>query len=245
MPIEVGGFTPFSMIDYPDHVAAIVFTQGCAWNCSFCHNNELRPFTKGSVSWDNIMQLLERRKGKLTGVVFSGGDPIMQKNLAESIKQVKALGYDVGIHTGGANVHRMKEILPLVDWVGFDMKHSFAFYDKVTGLTSSAKPAEESMDMLINSGVSYEIRTTVDPRILNRQDILDMAYTLHDKGVKTYVLQQYEKNPNNPMPDEPSDLQIAELFSDFEFLDTLDSLFDNFSIRAKTSQWRSKKRAAA
>lgn len=245
MPIEVGGFTPFTMIDYPDHVAAVIFTQGCAWNCPFCHNDELRPFAKGTISWDDVMGTLEKRIGKLNGVVFSGGDPIMQKNLAAAIQQVKTLGYDIGIHTGGANVHRMKEILPLVDWVGFDMKHRFSLYDKVTGLAASAKPAEESMDLLIHSGVDYEIRTTVDPRILDKQDILDMAKTLHGKGVRTYVLQQYEKNPNNPMPGEPGDLEIAELFRDVELLDTLDSLFDRFAIRAKTSPWQSRRKAAA
>ena len=132
MAIIVGGFEPLTTIDYPDHLSCVVFTQGCPWRCRYCHNHDLIPAKKNTeFDWFQILEFIKSRQGLLDGVVFSGGEPCLQKNIVDAILEVKSLGFKVGLHTGGAYPQRLKECLSLVDWVGFDIKHLPLHYDLV------------------------------------------------------------------------------------------------------------------
>ena len=188
--LKVGGVVPFTTTDYPDHLSAVVFVQGCPWRCGYCHNPHLQPRTPHSpVAWETVMQLLTRRVGLLDGVVFSGGEPTMDPGLPSAIDIVRALGYKVGLHTGGTHPRRLAQVLPSLDWVGMDIKANFNHYENITRVQGSGAPAQQSLEALLTSNVAFECRTTTHPSLHSEQDLLDIAHTLAAAGVSSYALQ--------------------------------------------------------
>lgn len=189
--IVVGGLTPLTTIDYPGELTAVVFLQGCPWRCGYCQNSELIPrHSESTIAWPDIMALLEKRKGLLDAVVFSGGEPLLQSELGFAMQQVKALGFKIGLHTAGIYPDRLQKILPLIEWVGLDIKSAKADYDKITGVKGSGERAWKSASVVIDSGVSYEFRTTVHPDMLNKQQLAALVEELSELGVKNYVIQE-------------------------------------------------------
>jgi len=158
--LRVGGLTALSASDYPDKLAAVVFCQGCAWRCHYCHNPHLLSKRgKTAVPWSEVTSFLERRRGLLDAVVFSGGEPTLQASLAQAMGEVKAMGYLVGLHTAGIVPKRLNEVLPLVDWVSMDVKSSWEEHSRVTGVRGSGRRARESRDLILASGVACEFHT--------------------------------------------------------------------------------------
>ena len=198
MPIDIefsiGDIEPFSIVDFPDHIAAVAFLQGCPWRCPFCYNASLQPL-KGpdNPMWtaEKFFKFLERRKGFLDAVVFSGGEPLVQKGLLSAILKAKNIGYTVGLHTGGYRPEHLKKVLPYIDWVGLDIKGPKEKYKALTGGFAAFDEVEKSLDLLINSGISFECRTTCDPRELSIDDLFQIGTFLRSKGVKAYYLQKY------------------------------------------------------
>jgi pyruvate formate lyase activating enzyme len=168
--LRVGGLTPLSAGDYPDKLAAVVFCQGCAWRCDYCHNRHLVP-TKGETEWPwpRVQSFLEKRRGLLDAVVFSGGEPTMQPSLARAMVEVKALGYLVGLHTAGIVPKRLKAVLPLVDWVGMDVKGSWQEHAAITGVPGSGARARESYELILASGVACEFHTIASGKETRRE----------------------------------------------------------------------------
>ena len=190
--IAVGGLTPLSSTDWPGELCAVVFCQGCPWRCGYCHNPGLLPVRSDSgIPWPDVQAFLGRRRGLLDGVVFSGGEPLAQPALAAAMASVRQQGFRIGLHTGGAYPRRLAQVLPLLDWVGFDIKAPFDEYPRVTAVPGSGVPALESARVLIASGVDCEFRTTVHPRQLAPAAIDRLAAGLADLGVRRYVLQQF------------------------------------------------------
>lgn len=188
--LVVGGFVPFSTVDYPDHLAAVVFCQGCPWRCLYCHNRHLLSGNiAGTVDWGATINWLSTRKNRLEAVVLSGGEPLLQSYLPQAVKEIKALGFKVALHTAGGYLARFEEILPCLDWVGFDVKGPFTHYQNVTGVANGAL-ARRSLIRLIKSGVAHEIRCTVDERVLKIEDAHSLASDLAALGVSSLVLQQ-------------------------------------------------------
>ncbi|MEK7361688.1 MAG: anaerobic ribonucleoside-triphosphate reductase activating protein, partial [Pseudomonadota bacterium] len=136
MPLQIGGLTPLSATDYPGELAAVVYCQGCPWRCGYCHNPHLLPGrAPGAIAWSEVLAFLGRRRGLLDAVVFSGGEPTAQPGLARAMRETKRLGYRIGLHSAGIYPRRFAEVLPLVDWVGFDAKAPFdAAYERITGV---------------------------------------------------------------------------------------------------------------
>lgn len=166
--MRVGGLEPYSSCDYPDALAAVVFLQGCSWRCPYCHNADLRPISGGHLSpWEDVVAFLKKRVGLLDAVVFSGGEPLLQGDLPTAMEQVREMGFRVGLHTGGGTPERFEVVLPLVDWVGFDIKAPFAEYETITGAPGSGAKVRESLHMLLASEVAHELRTTVHPKLLD------------------------------------------------------------------------------
>jgi len=158
--LRVGGLTRLSASDYPGKLAAVVFCQGCAWRCAYCHNPDLLPFGSTAIAWSEVMAFLGKRNGLLDAVVFSGGEPTLQRALKEAIEKVKALGYLVGLHTAGIAPRALARVLPLVDWVAMDLKSAdWDRHHEVTGVRGSGKAARESMDLIVASGVAYRFHT--------------------------------------------------------------------------------------
>lgn len=153
--LRVGGLTRLSATDYPDKLAAVVFCQGCAWRCSYCHNPHLlSKHGNAEVAWPEIISFLQRRRGLLDAVVFSGGEPTLQRSLGAAMKEVRAMGYLVGLHTAGIVPLRLAEVLPLADWVAMDVKSSWDRHHRVTGVRGSGRRARESRDLILASGVA-------------------------------------------------------------------------------------------
>ena len=191
-PLKVGGYTPFSTTDYPGQLSAVVFVQGCPWRCGYCHNPHLQERTRDSpLSWSALLAGLERRVGLLDAVVFCGGEATMDPALGGAIRQVRALGFKVGLETACIYPDRLKKLLPVLDWVGFDVKAPFDRYADITGIAGSGAPARESVEAIISSGVDYECRTTVHPAQLPPSMLMELAATLADMGVANYVLQEF------------------------------------------------------
>lgn len=131
-----------------------------------------------------------RRRGLLDGVVFSGGEPMLQPALAAAVAAVRALGFKVGLHTGGPIPEALRGLLPLLDWVGFDFKAPFDRYIQVTGHDHGPR-ARESLKRLLASGVAYEIRTTWHPRLLSPSDLAAMARMLNEAGCTDWIIQRF------------------------------------------------------
>ena len=229
--INIGDIEKFSIVDFPSKMAIVVFMQGCPWRCPFCYNQSLQnPHIEGNASWDNLVHLLEHRKGIIDAVVFSGGEPLMQDDLPQAMDAVREMGFEVGMHTGGYRPEALEKVLNKVVWVGFDIKAPFVEerYKKATGNAAQVEKVQESLKMLIDSGVHFECRTTCDPRILEVADIYTIADTLADFGVKEYYLQKYR-----PIPTDKTtlDSDCEKFFADEKLQAYLKQKFEIYEAR--------------
>jgi len=197
--LAIAGLTPLSSCDWPGKLVATVFLQGCPWQCTYCHNPELiDPRAPGDVPWSRVRGLLSRRHGLLDGLVLSGGEPTRQDGLPDAAREVRALGFGVGLHTSGAYPRRLAAVLPFVDWVGFDVKAPAALYRAITGVGASADAAFTSLRLVLDSGVDVQVRTTVDPTVLTPGDVAELGVTLRKLGVRSHVLQEVRPDGTTP-----------------------------------------------
>ena len=205
---KIAAIQKFSTLDYPGKLSAVVFSQGCPIRCVYCHNPDFQDYTKpGIIAFTKLLNFIKERKGLLDAIVFSGGEPLMQRDLYDAISIVKQEGFLVGLHTAGTIPNKLNQVLPLLDWVGFDIKTSFDKYEEITRIPNSGKLALEGFDLLQKSGIPYEVRTTVDSRNIKSEDLIDIAKFLKLKNVKKWVLQECiirsaEKNLNIPLPNQ-------------------------------------------
>lgn len=224
---RVAGLVPLTTTDFPGRLAAVLFCQGCPWTCGYCQNPHLIPAKGGDrLDWPEIQSFLERRRGLLDGVVFSGGEPTAQRGLEAAMREVRSLGFEIGLHTGGAYPEKLRRVLPLCDWVGLDVKAAFDDYEKVTGVPRSGERARQSLEYLLASGVSHEVRTTVHPRIFDDDGLLRLARDLARRGVRNYAVQKfrpegcvneaYRAHPSGELPSIMLQRRIGSLFEWFE-----------------------------
>lgn len=227
--LQVGGITPFSATDYPGKLATVVFVQGCPWRCGYCHNPHLQARTGTSpLPWTQVLALLKRRVGLIDAVVFSGGEPTMAPALQDAMRDVRALGFGIGLHTAGIYPRRLAEVLPLVDWVGIDVKASSQAYDGITGISDSGRHALASARAVLASGVPHEFRTTLHPTLHTPQDILKLAHSLRALGVCNYALQVFR---NTGCADESLHLASSAGYPDADCVARVSALFDAFTLR--------------
>jgi pyruvate formate lyase activating enzyme len=209
--MRIGGLTPLSTLDFPGELSAVVFCQGCPWRCRYCQNGHLLS-ARGprELEWSEVLEFLGRRKGLLDAVVFSGGEPTVQKDLGRVIDQVAALGFKVGLHTAGTAPDRLDGILEKTDWIGLDIKALPDEYPAITGVAGSGEAAWKSLDLALKSGVSLEVRTTWMPGV-TEQAIAALGERLATYGVRRFALQRciparardaslHEQTPPQPSP---------------------------------------------
>lgn len=219
----VGGIVSLTTVDYPGHLAAVIFMQGCTWRCKYCHNQHLQSILpRESLPWEDILNLLSSRKGLLEAVVFSGGEPLLQDALADAIVDVKKMGFKVGLHTAGAFPDKLARIISLIDWVGFDVKHSFKDYDKIVSVPNQGELARKSLEILIASNVDFEVRMTLHESI-DTSSIVEVLKEISAMGVKQVVLQKC-RDKNEKVVEHP-------IFSDKLLLEDLSKCFDSLSVR--------------
>ncbi len=219
----VGGIVSLSTVDYPDYIASVIFLQGCGWRCKYCHNQHLQPIELSqSLPWEEILNLLSSRKGFIDGVVFSGGEPLIQEALPEAMLEVKNMGFKIGLHTAGAVPEMLAKVVPLVDWIGFDVKNDFKEYDQITGVPNSGKAALQSLNILIAANANFEVRITMY-KSLDTLRIIELLKELSSMGVRTVALQKCRDN-EEIIVEHP-------IFSDKILLEDISKYFDNFFIR--------------
>ncbi|MGB5464824.1 MAG: anaerobic ribonucleoside-triphosphate reductase activating protein [Sedimenticolaceae bacterium] len=189
--LQVGGITPLTTIDFPSELAAVVFCQGCPWKCRYCQNTHLLPRSlHGAIPWQDVLDLLDRRSGLLDAVVFSGGEPTLQRGLPVAAAEARSMGFKIGLHTAGCYPERLDELLPAVDWVGLDIKALPEDYPALTGVTGSGERALDSLDFLVESGVEHEVRVTVHDALLPNDRLRQLLNLLADHGARNVMLQR-------------------------------------------------------
>jgi pyruvate formate lyase activating enzyme len=190
----IGGFQGFSLIDYPDKICAIVFTQGCNFRCPYCHNPELidaKRSRSDRFKEEEILSFLERRKGKLEAVTITGGEPLLQAGLEDFLLKVKGLGYLVKLDTNGSFPQRLEKMLEseTVDYLAMDIKTSLDKYESVVGKKIETAQILKSIRLIMDSGLDYEFRTTVVKPLLEKDDFIKIGQLVQDS--RLFVLQGF------------------------------------------------------
>ncbi len=193
----VGGLVPFSTVDWPGQLAAVVFIAGCPWRCHYCHNVELQT-RAARYDWRETRAFLETRKGLLDAVVFSGGEPLSEPRLPQMIRDVRRMGYRVGLHTAGIYPLRLADVLRHLDWVGLDIKADAEGYDDITGRRDSQRPAHACLAQLLSAGIDFECRITWHPDWLDETRLLALARELARRGVRRFAVQGARRSPDAP-----------------------------------------------
>jgi len=180
------------------------------------------------MAWAQVMTLLKRRVGLIDAVVFSGGEPTLDPALADAMREVRALGFGIGLHSAGMYPRRLAEVLPLADWVGLDVKAGWHGYDAVTGVKDSARHARASAQAVLASGVANEFRTTVHPGLHTEAEILALAQTLSAMGVRHYALQVFR---GTGCADERLKATATAGYPGAGLLAQVSALFETFTLR--------------
>jgi len=172
--MNLAGFVPLSLCDYPGRVAAVVFTQGCNFRCPWCHNGHLLPLAPDPatrVDEARVMTVLAERQSRLGGVVVTGGEPTLQADLPRFLGRLKALGLDVKLDTNGSHPEVLRRLLRerLVDYIAMDLKAPWDKYAVLTGGPCDVEAVQQSLRLVAASGLPHQFRTTrVDPLLTPR-----------------------------------------------------------------------------
>lgn len=162
----ISGLVKSSLIDYPGKVSAVIFTQGCNFRCGFCHNPDLIGIEniESRIITEEVLDFLKTRVGKLDGVVITGGEPLIQGDIIDFIKQIKSLGFAVKLDTNGSSPNKLSKLinLKLLDYIAMDIKGPLSKYLEICAYPNT-KVIQQSIEIIKSSGLDYEFRTTVLP----------------------------------------------------------------------------------
>lgn len=193
--MEIKGLQKLTLIDYPGEVACTVFLAGCNFRCPWCYSPELVLLEKSKkqpkIAEKRFFQFLKERKGKIDGVVVCGGEPTVFQKLPWFLREIKKERFLVKLDTNGSKPEVLKKILEknLLDYIAMDVKVPLAKYEILPGLNVKKEKIKESIDLIKNSGVDYEFRTTVVPGIHQKEDIEKIAQSI--SPAKRYFLQSF------------------------------------------------------
>lgn len=203
--MKIAGFQKLTLLDYPDHMSCIIFTPGCNFRCPFCQNGSLvipgRPL--GEIHEEEIFSYLSQRKGLLEGVVITGGEPLLQNELEDFIRKIKAIGYPVKLDTNGSFPDQLQLLMEeqLIDYVAMDIKNSREHYARASGVENEKliPDIERSISILKNGKIPFEFRSTLVKGIHNKQDVEQMARWI--AGEQSYFLQSYVESEDIISPE--------------------------------------------
>ena len=234
--MDLRGFAKFSLVDYPGRISSIVFAGGCNLRCPFCHNPclVLDPTSQPRVTEREFFKFLNTRKGLLEGVVVSGGEPTLQKDLPEFVSGIKERGFLVKLDTNGTHPEVLGPLLAAhaIDDLGIDYKVPAARYSEV-----AADPAQgeifaanvaKSIRLAFASGIEPDIRTTVHRELLSPADLAQMWNELQELGVNRWYLQQF-----NPVEVLADGLEKCETYADSELAKLAHGLDANGRVRVR------------
>lgn len=226
----IQGLQKMTLLDYPGKIAATVFTGGCNFRCPFCHNASLvlNRVNTQDISEEYLFEFLSKRKGTLDGVCISGGEPLLQKDIARFISDIKSMGFLVKLDTNGSFPSKLKELVlgGLVDYVAMDIKNSPAGYTRTAGTTESALPdVKESVSFLLAGHVNYEFRTTVVKEFHTIENFIEIGKWI--QGAEHYFLQSFRDSGDLIQPG----LQKVEKSELLEFANTVRTYVPSVQIR--------------
>ena len=195
--MRIAGIQKLTLLDYPGHLAATIFTPGCDLRCPFCHNSDLVNDSLDTEYYiDEVLEFLKNRKGKLDGICITGGEPLMQQGIENFIRSVRDLGLKVKLDTNGTYPDKLKALLEagLIDYVAMDIKNSPQSWAKTTGTDGAAAKALfdktlQSMDIIKSSGIDFEFRTTIVKGLHTLEDMPGLGELV--KGSPKYFLQNF------------------------------------------------------
>ena len=192
----VTAFTKFTALDFPGHLACIIFTGGCNLRCGFCHNAEFvipekLAQIKQTLPFETVMNFLKRRVGLLDGVVICGGEPTVQADLIERIKEIRELGFAVKLDSNGANPAVLERVLAegLVDYVAMDLKDALPYRRELVGVDIPAAVIRRSIRAIRESGVKHEFRSTILPEFHDMGTLRAMGGEI--EGAQKWSLQMF------------------------------------------------------
>ncbi len=193
--MKIGGLQKTSLIDYPEKISAIVWTVGCNFRCPFCYNKSLVLDKVETFNEKDIFDFLKKRIGLLEGVVVTGGEPFLQKDLPDFLSKIKDMGYLIKVDTNGSLPKELKRFLDknLIDYISMDVKAPKNKYNKLSGVKTDLSKIEESINLIKKQAPNYEFRTTFIPDLLKKEDIVEIGKWLD--GAEKYYLQQFQNNP--------------------------------------------------
>jgi pyruvate formate lyase activating enzyme len=179
------------MLDWPGRLSATVFLGGCDFRCPFCHNEALVSVPDASADWNILLAHLEAKRHWLDGVVITGGEPTLDPGLPEMLRTFARMEIPVKLDTNGNHPDVLRSLLSegLISYVALDIKTPFARYAALTGVAESGANVAESVEIIIDSGVAHEFRTTVYPGAVSLEDLEDIARAV--EGGDRYALQQF------------------------------------------------------
>ena len=181
------------MIDYPGEICAIVFTQGCNFRCPYCHNPELvnPEMYAECLTEETIFSFLAKRKGKIDAVAITGGEPTTQHDLVDFVKRVRKTGYSIKVDTNGSHPEVIEQLISmkLLDYIAMDIKSPADKFKNLTKSDISYQKITQTIELIMKSGVHYEFRTTVLKKLLDENDIVNIAHSI--RNARLYVLQQF------------------------------------------------------
>lgn len=197
--MNICGYQKTTLLDYPGHVAATIFTGGCNFRCPFCHNSDLVVnFTMSPcISQEEIFAFLKKRKNVLSGICITGGEPTLQADLAEFIENVRSFGYKIKLDTNGYRPEVIADLLAknLLDYIAMDIKAGFSNYSTVCGISNlNIDNIKESISIIENSDIEYEFRTTVVKELHTAQDFHEITEMLSSKS--PYYIQSFQDSGN-------------------------------------------------
>ena len=212
----ISGLQKMTLLDYPGRVACTIFTGGCNFRCPFCHNaslvipEELRAADGGVEA---ILAFLKKRQGLLDGVAITGGEPLLHADMADLLRQIRALGYQIKLDTNGSFPERLISLVEegLVDRVAMDIKNAPGLYAETAGFPLlDIAPIERSKNFLLEGRVEYEFRTTVVAELHDQADFPEMGKLI--SGAKRYFLQAFTDRDTVPFEGfhAPSPEKLAE-----------------------------------
>ncbi|MCK5284279.1 MAG: anaerobic ribonucleoside-triphosphate reductase activating protein [Alphaproteobacteria bacterium] len=215
--LPIYDLTPFTMLDFPDKCAAIIWFSGCNMRCPYCHNPEIVK-GKGNTKIDDVLNFLEKRKSLLDGVVLSGGEASIYPGLPDFVRKVKEMGYAIKLDTNGTRPDLVKNFLEhgYLDYIALDYKAPPEKFKRITGFQKFETFLETLSILCKQNTVQFEIRTTVHTSLLNEQDITAIINDLSSKNyIGTYYVQNFQNNNDSPtleiLPPQERILDISQL----------------------------------
>jgi pyruvate formate lyase activating enzyme len=193
----ITALTKFTAIDFPGKLACIIFTGGCNLRCGFCHNPEfvipekLEEMKKSAIPFESVLNFLKARQEMLEGVVICGGEPTVQPDLIDRMRDIRGLGFAIKLDTNGLNPGVLRRAITegLVDYIAMDLKMPINYSKELVGVTIANGVLAESVEMIMNSGIDYEFRTTVIPGIHNEKVLAEMGEQI--LGAAKWALQGF------------------------------------------------------